>query len=263
MTPKTPVNLLAFRVASDTILEKGDSALFLVLLFHLCYYVFMPRRARIVAVGLPHHVTQRGNFSQTVFENDRDLEKYLNWIQKYSDKYKLSNLAYCLMPNHVHFISIPNQQDSLARVFNTAHMRYSQYTNRKSHRSGHLWQGRFFSCVLDDRHLVAAVRYIERNPVRARLVDKPWQWKWSSAAFHVQRGKSLIVLGDLFKFIEIRPSEWEKLIITNDDKDTVESIKRHTFVGRPLGSNHFLETLERRFQIKFPVLKRGRPKSGK
>lgn len=223
----------------------------------------MPRKARIVAIGLPHHITQRGNFSQTVFENDKDREKYLNWIQEYSDKYNLSTLAYCLMPNHIHFIAIPHQEDSLARTFNTVHMRYSQYANRKNQRSGHLWQGRFFSCVLDDQHLVAAARYIERNPVRAKLVDKPWQWKWSSAAFHTQRGESFIILEDLFKFIEIRASEWEKLLISSEDKDIVESIKRHTLVGRPLGNSHFLETLEKKFQIKFPVLKRGRPKSGK
>jgi putative transposase len=223
----------------------------------------MPRRARIVAVGLPHHITQRGNFSQAVFENDKDRERYLSWIQEYSAKYKLSNLAYCLMPNHIHFISIPRQEESLARTFNTAHMRYSQYANRKNQRSGHLWQGRFFSCVLDGQHLVAAARYIERNPVRAKLVDKPWQWKWSSAAFHAQRGKSSITLEDIFKFIEIRPLEWEKLMIATEDKDTVESIKRHTLVGRPLGNSHFLETMEKRFQIKLPVLRRGRPASRK
>ncbi len=135
----------------------------------------MPRMARVVAVGLPHHITQRGNYRQDVFLNADDKGRYLAWVQEYSVKYNLSILAYCLMQNHIHFIAIPNQPDSLARAFNSAHMRYSQYFNSKLKRRGHLWQGRFYSCVLDESHLVLAARYIERNPVRAGLVEKPWQ----------------------------------------------------------------------------------------
>ena len=223
----------------------------------------MPRIARIVAVGLPHHITQRGNFRQNVFEDDEDRWKYLNWIQEYSNKYKLSTLAYCLMPNHIHFIAIPSREDSFARTFNTAHMRYAQYANRKMQRTGHLWQGRFFSCVLDEQHLMAAARYIERNPVRAKLVDKPWQWKWSSAAAHTQKGKSLISLENIFAYIDLRSSEWEGYIVSEEDKDIVKSIKKHTHVGRPLGSSQFLDKLNNKLQIKFPRLTRGRPGKGK
>ena len=86
----------------------------------------MPRIARVVAVGIPHHITQRGNYRQDVFLDDSDRRKYLLWIQEYSQKYHLNILAYCLMRNHVHFIAIPQKEDSLARTFNTAHMRYSQ-----------------------------------------------------------------------------------------------------------------------------------------
>ena len=222
----------------------------------------MPRRARIVAVGLPHHITQRGNFKQTVFEDDNDRRKYLTWIQEYSNKYKLSLLAYCLMSNHIHFIAVPHSRDSLARTFNTAHMRYAQYANKKMQHSGHLWQGRFFSCILDEQHLIAATRYVERNPVRAKLVNKPWQWKWSSAAVHTQKGKSLLSLGNFFALTDIHPSEWEGYIISDEDKNIVESIKKHTFVGRPLGSKQFLEKLKNKLQTqtKFPSLTRGRPR---
>ncbi len=220
----------------------------------------MPRRARIVAVGLPHHITQRGNFSQPVFENEKDREKYLGWIREYSATYHLSHLAYCLMPNHVHFISVPHREDSLARTFNTAHMRYSQYANWKLKRSGHLWQGRFFSCVLDEQHLVAAARYVERNPVRAKQVGKPWQWKWSSAAFHAQKGESSLPLEDLFSCVEIRRSQWEDFISASEGEEEAESIKKHTLVGRPLGSSKFLDALQDKLGVTFPVLKRGRPK---
>ena len=137
----------------------------------------MPRIARLVAIGLPHHITQRGNYRQDVFLDDNDRIKYLSWIREYSDKYGLSILSYCLMQNHVHFIVIPEREDSLAKTFNTAHMRYSHYFNKKLKATGHLWQGRFYSCVLDGPHLIVAAKYIERNPVRARLVNKPWQYQ--------------------------------------------------------------------------------------
>ena len=141
----------------------------------------MPRIARIVAPGLPHHVTQRGNYRQNVFDDDSDRRRYLLWLKEYSHRYDLSILAYCLMSNHVHFIVIPQNDDSIARAFNAAHMLYSQYHNKKINITGHLWQGRFFSCVLDDRHLIATARYIERNPVRALIVKKPYEYIWSSA----------------------------------------------------------------------------------
>ncbi len=91
----------------------------------------MPRIGRVVAVGLPHHITQRGNYRQDIFSDDSDREKYLEWFREYSNKYELSELGYCLMTNHVHFIVIPNKEDSLAKTFNTTNMRYSQYFNRK------------------------------------------------------------------------------------------------------------------------------------
>ena len=159
----------------------------------------MPRIARIVAVGLPHHITQRGNYRQEVFLDDSDRRQYLSWIQDYSLKYRLSILAYCLMPNHVHYIAIPQEEDSLAKTFNIAHMRYSQYFNKKIKAGGHLWQGRFYSCILDEPHLLMAAKYIERNPVRARLVKKPWEWRWSSAPAHIGMESMLFNLDDLFK----------------------------------------------------------------
>ncbi len=225
----------------------------------------MPRSARIVAVGFPHHITQRGNFQQNIFEDNGDKERYLHWIQEYADRYKLSIMAYCLMPNHTHFIAIPHKNDSLARAFNAAHMRYAQYANKKMKRNGHLWQGRFFSCVLSDEHLVAAARYIERNPVRAKLVDKPWQWKWSSAAAHTKKGISAIRLSDFFNIIGMDAAEWEKCISSGEEEKALQAIKKHTLAGRPLGSEEFLKKLGERLQVKFPLLDRGRPRknSGK
>ncbi len=146
----------------------------------------MPRIARAVAVGFPHHITQRGNYRQRVFESDADYLQYLEWLQFYSKKYTVKIWAYCLMSNHVHFIAVPNEEDSLAKTFNTLHMRYSQYVHMRKECRGHLWQGRFFSCVLDERHLYSGVRYVENNPVRAHMVKRAEQYRWSSARAHVK-----------------------------------------------------------------------------
>jgi len=147
----------------------------------------MPRISRAVAVGYPHHITQRGNYRQTVFKSDEDFNRYFQLLQKYSDKYSLKIWAYCLMSNHVHYVAVPMNDNSLAKTFNALHMMYSRYFNQKSGGNGHLWQGRFFSCVLDELHVYAAVRYVENNPVRANMVDKPEDYKWSSAGAHVYK----------------------------------------------------------------------------
>ncbi len=145
----------------------------------------MPRRARVVFEGVVHHITQRGNYRQNVFEDDSDKRKYVEFIREYSEKYGMKIYAYCLMSNHVHFIAAPVKEDSLAMTFKYSNMRYSSYFNRKNKRSGHLWQGRFYSCPLQFEHALEALRYVERNPVRARMVDLPWEYEWSSAREHV------------------------------------------------------------------------------
>ena len=145
----------------------------------------MPRRARVVFEGVVHHITQRGNYRQSVFEDDSDKRKYVEFIREYSEKYGMKIYAYCLMSNHVHFIAAPVKEDSLAMTFKYSNMRYSSYFNRKNKRSGHLWQGRFYSCPLQFEHALEALRYVERNPVRARMVELPWEYEWSSAREHV------------------------------------------------------------------------------
>jgi len=221
----------------------------------------MPRIARVVAVGLPHHITQRGNYQQDVFVDAEDRRRYLIWIREYSMKYNLSILAFCLMQNHVHFIAIPNESDSLAKTFNIAHMRYSQYFNKKLRQRGHLWQGRFYSCVLDEPHLILAARYVERNPVRAGLVKEPWQWEWSSALAHTnQKEDRIIKLGDFFGITGMSYDYWKKYINSTEEINLLQLIRKYTFTGRPLGTSAFIETLEKHFCRRLCTLPRGRPK---
>ena len=219
----------------------------------------MPRVARIVAVGYPHHIIQSGNYGQKIFADDNDRLKYLSWIQEYSNKYGLSILAYCLMKNHVHFVAIPAKEGSLARTFNTAHMRYSQYFNKKMKAKGHLWQGRFFSCVLDEPHLLAVSKYVERNPVRAKLVKKPWQWKWSSARSHINEEKPMIKLGSLFGRTEMPWDVWKEYIGSEETNKAIAEIRRYTRAGRPLGTDDFVRNLERKFGKALKAPPKGRP----
>jgi len=130
----------------------------------------MPRIARVVIPYCPHHITQRGNYKQITFESDTDYMKYIRWLEYYKEKFGLLILAFCLMPNHVHMAAVPKYHISMAKTLNICHMRYSQYFNKKNNDVGHLWQGRFFSCPMDETYLYSAIKYIENNPVRAKLV---------------------------------------------------------------------------------------------
>lgn len=219
----------------------------------------MPRIARVVAIGLPHHITQRGNYKQDVFFDDNDRQQYLYWIKEYSVKYSLSIIAYCLMQNHVHFIAIPERDDSLAKTFNTVHMRYSQYFNKKLKQKGHLWQGRFYSCVLDEPHLVLAVRYIERNPVRAKMVKYAWQWQWSSALAHIGMGGNFLQLDNFFRIAGVSCKTWKGFIASVEDEKALSNIRKCTLTGRPLGASVFVKKLESRFNRRLIALPKGRP----
>ena len=133
----------------------------------------MPRIARICAIGYPHHITQRGNNKETVFFEDEDRRFYLKTLNKYSHKWDLEIWVYCLMDNHVHILAVPQKYESLARGIGGTNLVYTQYINRKYKRSGRLWQNRFYSTIIEkESYLWAASRYIERNPVRAKLVKE-------------------------------------------------------------------------------------------
>ena len=221
----------------------------------------MPRLARVVAIGLPHHITQRGNYRQNIFHKESDRNRYLSWLREYSDKYKLSLLAYCLMDNHVHFIAIPGNKDSLSKTFNFTHMRYSQYVNRSFKTTGHLWQGRFYSCVLDQAHLTLAARYVERNPVRTKIVNQPWQWKWSSAQNHIDGKKeNKLKMDNLFDYVEMSPETWKAYISASDNGKDIELLRKKTMMGRPAGTPDFIKQLENKFKRRLSALPTGRPK---
>ena len=220
----------------------------------------MPRIARAIAVDYPHHVTQRGNYQYPVFDDNNDFKQYLHWLKEYSQKYGLKIWAYCLMTNHVHFICVPKEETSLSKTFNALHMRYSQYLNNKRGKKGHLWQGRFFSSILDERHLYAAIRYVENNPVRVGMVDHAEQYRWSSAKGHLKKGSNDILDHDCYLENEIK--DWEAYLSEKEDKALVESIRKNSITGRPCGDNSFIESIEGIVGRRLRALPWGRPKKG-
>lgn len=221
----------------------------------------MPRISRAVGIGLPHHITQRGNYGGVVFESDSDREMYLKLISEYAAKDAVSILAYCLMPNHVHFVAVPGKENSFARVFSTAHMRYSQYLNWKRGMRGHLWQGRFYSCVLDAGHLLAAARYVERNPVRAGMVESATAWEWASTRTHVGRRSDGFGfdLDALWSLIPVRKLEWEDYLQEEGECGENAKIRANTRTGRPAGDAAFVKMLEKRLGRRLRPMPVGRP----
>lgn len=221
----------------------------------------MPRIARATAIGYPHHVTQRGNYQQPVFEDKDDFIQYKTWLKEYSQKYSLKIWVYCLMNNHVHFVCVPLKDDSLPRTFNTLHMRYSQYFNNKKGAKGHLWQGRFFSCILDERHLYAAMRYVENNPVRAKIVKSPEEYKWSNARGYVSKDDEPILNGDCYLKKEIK--DWLVFLKEKDSNQLIEDIRKNSLTGRPCGNDTFIQSIEGILGRKLKAMTRGRPQKGK
>jgi REP element-mobilizing transposase RayT len=145
-------------------------------------FFILTRLARVIAVDVPHHVTQRGNARRFILDCDADRMAYLNLLRRNIELHGVGLIGYCLMSNHVHLVVTPHQADGLALALRHAHGRYAIYWNAVHQSSGHAWQGRYYSCPLDRAHLWEALRYTELNPVRAGLASEAEAWGWSSAA---------------------------------------------------------------------------------
>ena len=200
----------------------------------------MPRIARIVAPGFPHHIIQRGNRRQDVFFCDEDKQAYLDLLRSYAIPAGIQFWAYCLMDNHVHFVAVPARESSLAQGLGQAHKLYTRMINFRQGWRGYLWEGRFKSYLLSEPHLYATIRYIERNPVRAGIVKRAEDYKWSSAYAHVYK-KTDSILSDNFVLSEM--GDWGTYLEDEDSVTDKDLFIRHTHTGRPLGNNGFLEKI--------------------
>jgi putative transposase len=218
----------------------------------------MARLARATVTGYPHHVLQRGNYDQPVFEVEADYRRYLDWLQEYTGRYAVDIWAYCLMPNHVHFICVPRAEDALARAFNTLHMRYAQYFNGKRAVRGHLWRARFMSCVLDEPSVREEVRFVENNPVRLGLVEQAEDYAWSSARSHVTGEPDPILSDGCLLTTEI--PNWREYLMGRGEEEVVKRVRERLKTGRPAGDAEFVRMLEGMVGRRLEALPKGRPR---
>jgi len=209
--------------------------------------------ARVVAPGLPHHITQRGNRRMETFFAEADYREYLYLMAEWCNRCEVQVWSYCLMPNHVHLIAVPESEDGLRRAIGEAHRRYTRYINFQKGWKGHLWQGRFASFPMDEQYLISTARYIELNPVRAKLVKRAEDYTWSSAKAHLQGEDDILVkVNPLSAMV----GNWRDLLDNELSEEDRNSIRQHERTGRPMGSEDFLSSLE---QMTGRVLKRQKP----
>jgi len=203
----------------------------------------LARIARLVVPGYPHHVTQRGARKLKTFFSDSDYKMYIDLLAKGCKKAGVEVWAYCLMPNHAHLVAVPERRDSLACLFRQAHRAYTLAINVREGWQGHLWQERFHSFVMDENYLLATVRYVELNPVRAGLCSKPEDWTWSSyAAHYCGKNDKLVAVEPMLRRIH----QWREFVRSDDqDAERFEILRSRSRTGRPAGSEAFIDKLER------------------
>jgi putative transposase len=208
---------------------------------------------------LAHHVTQRGNNRQDVFLTDADRTAYLQVLKHQAIKCRLEILGYCLMTNHVHLVVVPHGETALARAVGRTHFTYAQRFNADHGRSGHLWQGRFYSCAMEHGHELAALRYVEQNPVRAGLVGQAWRYPWSSAAAHTGQPDPSGIL-DLKTWQELSGGlDWREFLSERVLEDEYSELRRQTMTGRPLGTDSFLTVAGEQLKRDLRTPRVGRP----
>jgi putative transposase len=214
----------------------------------------MARLARVVIPGYPHHVTQRGNGRAQTFFGDGDYALYRDLLAAHCGAAGVEVWAWCLMPNHVHLILVPSDPDGLRRALARVHRIYAGTIQARRKRTGHFWQGRFGAVAMDEPHLAAALRYVSLNPVRARLVERAQDWRWSSTRAHLRgRNDGVTVLAP----VRDRFPDFADLLACEPEADLFESLRAAESIGRPLGDERFLARLERKTGRILKPAKRG------
>ena len=200
----------------------------------------MPRLARFVVPGHPHHVTQRGNGRRRTFFGEDDYRRYIRYLAAACAEAGTTVWAWCLMPNHVHLVLVPATADGLAKPLGKAHRRHARAIHAREGGTGHFWQGRFASFVMDEHHLLACARYVELNPVRAGLVERPERWAWSSARAHLGGFRDGLL--DPAPLLGRWP-DWQAVLEAGLDESTLQAIRSRERSGHPLGDASFVATI--------------------
>jgi putative transposase len=202
----------------------------------------MARIARVVIPGSPHHVINRGNRRQIVFFSQSDKKFFCDSLKLECDKAGISIWAYCLMDNHFHLIAVPETEDALAKGIGETDRRYSLFINIRNDWKGHLWQARFDSYPLGEEYLYSAVRYVERNPVRAGIVKNAEDYYWSSARAHMYHEEDKLLSEN---FLASENPDWAEYLRGETDESHKELFRSHARTWRPLGDDEFIDKLEK------------------
>jgi len=228
----------------------------------------MPRRPRLNLVDVPMHVIQRGNNRQPCFFTEDDYRFYLHWLQLGARKYECAVHAYVLMTNHVHLLLTPRAPKAASMLMQSLGRRYVQCVNLSCGRSGTLWEGRFKASVVNaEEYLLACYRYIELNPVRAGMVERPENYSWSSHRANGWGAKGELLTQhalylQLGKTREDRLAAYRSLFRAELDDEKLDVIRKCVNRGLPLGTDRFRAEIESALGIKFAAETRGRPKKG-
>lgn len=219
------------------------------------HYSFgMPRKLRFAPPGYFLHITQRGNYRQRTFFSEQDYTTFLDLLVHYSESLTIDILAYCLMPNHFHLMAQAHQPGDLSRFMQCVNGRYAQYLHGRLTRRGRLWQERFYSCITQDSYILTALRYVELNPVRARLAENAVDYRWSSAAAHAEhrqgRTPRLDWWLDLESFDRVhREQDWRCVLQGGLSRREAASVRRATQNDGVLGTPEFMQALEAAYGV--------------
>ncbi len=225
----------------------------------------MARLGRYFVADQPLHLIQRGNNRQPIFFEKENYERYREWLAEAAAEYGCVLHAYVLMTNHVHLLATPKKKDSLPRLMQSLGRRYVRYINGEKGRTGTLWEGRYRAAPIDsDEYFLACCRYIELNPVRARLADHPRDYPWSSYAAHAL-GKPDELVGDhpLFRRLGRSKAERQKayraLFRSKLDEAFIDELRAATNGGWALGDSRFRRAIAKAAKRRATPLPSGRP----
>jgi putative transposase len=225
----------------------------------------MPRPLRPIDDGLIYHVINRGNNRQKVFRKPADFEAFLHALAELKERKPFKLYGYCLLDNHFHLLVRPRGA-TISRIMQSLLVSHTQRYHRHYQSGGHVWQGRFKSPVIqNDEHLLTVLRYIEANPLRARVVERADDYRWSSYLCHGLGAADglvdpLVNYEELAKRPEARQRKWAEKVHTPIDGKRLAAIRRSVATGRPYGERPWVERLARRLGLDLTIRPRGRPK---
>jgi putative transposase len=226
----------------------------------------MPRPLRPVDDGLVYHVINRGNNRQDVFHKPADFQAFLTALAELKQRKPFELYGYCLLNNHFHLLLRPTGDATISRIMQSLLVSHTQRYHRHFHSGGHVWQGRFKSPVIqNDEHLLTVLRYIEANPLRAKLVRRADDYPWSSYRVHGLGQAdalvdSLVTYEALSPHSKTRQRKWSEKVHRPLDDAKLDAIRRSSATGLPFGDSAWVKRLAKRLELDLTIRPRGRPR---